>query len=558
MNKFLTLFKHELKSQLPLLSRNGKRRDLFGALLLALVVIFISAVFIILLSAIVSSYVLVKVDKVSSPILRAKELLNVCYLFILGALVMAGLENMRRSLTDRKHKELFLRLPLSSETIFLSKLASLLITGYTLAFVLIATVSAVFYTSAPLEWTFLLRSVAVWLFMPITAFLISTVLLVPYIKLVEFISDKYTLLLVSVTSLIIGAFYVYSKFLGAVQSLIETGSIKYLFNEKFVNTLAALLKWGYPAAPYSEIALGTKPALSIVAVIVFTLLAPVMAYLISRKLFTATIYKNEKPRRPVGSRVARGKMSPLGSLIKKEFLSIYRDPKSAFSYFAVAASMPFMVYCCYTLFDSLIRGAIGMSVKFPLAILTVLIFSILTNTFCATNVSRDGAAAIKVKTYPVKASTILLAKVLLCAVVSSLSIIVTIVVLVFSAGLAPLDALVVAFIALSFSLAQIFVATRMDLGAARLSSSIQEMRSANNITVAKVITLGLLLALVAGLASLVSYVFSLGSTVSFIKELGLTVAHAYVLPALVSSLYLVLAVAYYRIGIEKSLDALSM
>ena len=142
--------------------------------------------------------------------------------------------------------------------------------------------------------------------------------------------------------------------------------------------------------------------------------------------------------------------------------------------------------------------------------------------------------------------------------VSSLSIIVAIVVLVVSAGLAPLDALVLAFIALSFSLAQIFVATRMDLGAARLSSSLQEMRSANNITVAKVITLGLLLALVAGLASLVSYVFSLGSTVSFIKELGLTVAHAYVLPALVSALYLVLAVAYYRIGIDKSLDALSM
>lgn len=558
MNKFQTLFKHELKSQLPLFNRNGRRRDLFGALLLALVIIFISAVFIMLLSAIVSSYVLVKVDKVSNPILRAKELLNVCYLAVLLALVVAGLENMRRSLTDRKHKELFLRLPLSSEAIFLSKLASLLVSSYALAFILISTVSIVFYTSAPLHWTFFLRSAAVWIFMPVTAFLISTLLLVPYIKLVEFISDKYALLLVLVTSLIIGAFYIYSRFLGAVQSLIETGSIKYLFNEKFVRTLAALLKWGYPAAPYSEIALSTKPLFSIAMVLLFTLLAPVMAYLISKRLFTATIYRNEKPRRPVGTKLSKHKMSPLGSLIKKEFISIYRDPKSAFSYFAVAASMPFMVYCCYTLFDSLLMGAIGMSVKFPLAILIVLIFSILTNTFCATNVSRDGAAAIKVKTYPVKASTILFAKVLLCAVVSSVSIIVGITVLVVSAGLAPLDGLAVAFIALSFSLAQIFVATRMDLGAARLSSSIQEMRSANNITVAKVITLGILLALAAGLLSLVCYVLSLGSSLSSIKDLGLTTAHAYVLPAVISALYLAFAVAYYRIGIDKSLDALSM
>ena len=558
MNKFLTLFKHELKSQLPLLPRKGRRYDLFGVLLLSLVVILISAVFVVMLSAVVSSYVLVKVDKVSDPVLRAKELLNVSYIAVLIALVLAGVENMRRSLSDRKEKELYLRLPVSGETIFLAKLSTLLISSYALAFVLICAVSLIFYTSAPLSWTFLLRSFAVWLIMPLTAFFISTLLLVPYIKLVEFISNKYALLLVLVTALIMGAFYLYSVFLGAVQKLIETGSIKYLFNERFVNTLKSLLKWCAPTSAYTSVALGGNALLVIFVILATLILAPLTAYFISRKLFTATIYKNERPHRPIGNRTPKKQMSPLGSLIKKEFISIYRDPKSAFSYFAVAASMPFMVYCCYTLFDSLIKSAIGMSVRFPLAILTVLIFSILTNTFCATNVSRDGAAAIKVKTYPVKASTILLAKVLLCAAVSSLSVIVSIAALVLSAGLALTDALVVLYVTLTFSLAQIFVATRMDLGGARLSSNLAEMRSTNNITVAKVITLGILLSLVAGLTSLVSYVFSLGSTVSFIKDLGLTVAHAYVLPAVVSTLYLAFAIAYYRIGIGKSLDGLSM
>ena len=521
-------------------------------------VILISAVFIVMLSAVVSSYVLVKVDKVSDPVLRAKELLNVSYIAVLVALVIAGVENMRRSLSDRKEKELFLRLPVSGETIFLAKLSTLLISSYALAFVLILTVSLIFYTSAPLSWTFLLRSFAVWVIMPLSAFLLSALLLVPYIRFVEFISNKYALLLVLVTALIMGAFYLYSEFLGAVQKLIETGSIKYLFNERFVRTLQSLLQWCVPASAYTSMALGGNAWL-VVAVILATLIfAPLTAYFISKRLFTATIYKNERPRIPIGHRLSKTKMSPLGSLIKKEFISIYRDPKSAFSYFAVAASMPFMVYCCYTLFDSLIRSAIGMSVKFPLAILTVLIFSILTNTFCATNVSRDGAAAIKVKTYPVKASTILFAKVVLCAAVSSLSVIVSIVTLVLTAGLFWADALVVAYVTVTFSLAQIFVATRMDLGGARLSSNLAEMRSTNNITVAKVITIGILLSLIAGLTSLVSYVFSLGSSVSFIKNLGLTVAHAYVLPATVSTLYLAFAVAYYRVGIGKSLDSLSM
>ena len=558
MNKFLILFRHELRSQLPRMPRKGRRYDLFGVLLASLVVLFICAVFSVLLSAIVSSYSVVRIDKVSAPILRSKELINVAYIAVFCALVSTGLENMRRTLTDRKHRELFLRMPVSSETIFLAKLATVLVFSYALALVLIATVSVIFYTSAPLPWTFLLRSVAVWVLMPLSAFLVSTLLLVPYIKLVEFISGKYALILVLVTSMLMGAFYVYSRFLSVMQKLIETGSIKYLFNEKFVNTLTSFLKWGYPVSPLAEIALGERVLLPIALSLVFALLAPISAYLISKRLYTATVYKNEKERTPRGTRRERRAHSTLVSLMIKELICIYRDPKSAFSYLAVAASMPVMVYCSYTLFDSLIRGAIGMVVTFPLATLTVLIFSILTNTFCATNVSRDGAAAMKVKTYPVKASTILFAKVLLCAVVSSLSIGVSIAVLLIFGKLSAFDSFVLLLIAVAFSMAQIFVATRMDLGSARLSSSVAEMRSANNVTLAKVVTLGILLALLAGMLSVVAYILSLGSSVSFIKDLELTVAHSYALPAIVSALYLAFAVAYYLIGIKKSLDELSM
>jgi hypothetical protein len=364
-------------------------------------------------------------------------------------------------------------------------------------------------------------------------------------------------MLAVISALIMGEFYLYSHFLGAVQSLLETGSIRYLFNERFVNTLDLLLEWVYPSSALATIALGGNLILAFSVVGVFVIFAPLAAYLISNKLYAATLYKDDKPRR-VGKRHRLLKLPPLLALIRKEFISIYRDPKSTFSYFAVAASMPFMVYCCYTLFESLISGAIGMQLSFPLAVITVLIFSILTNTFCATNVSRDGAAAIKVKSFPVKASKILLAKVLLCAIVSSLSVVLSIGALVITDKLGVFDAAIAAAIALAFSMAQIFVATKMDLKAARLSSSLSEMRTANDITVVKVVTLGIFLSLIAGLLSVVSYVFSLADSISFIEALGFTRAHAYLLPAIVSALYLISAVLYYRIGIEKCLDELTL
>ena len=45
---------------------------------------------------------------------------------------------------------------------------------------------------------------------------------------------------------------------------------------------------------------------------------------------------------------------------------------------------------------------------------------------------------------------------------------------------------------------------------------------------------------------------------AFIQELGLERAHAYLLPASISAVYLGAAIAYYGIGIEKSLNGLTI
>ena len=558
MDKFLILFKHELKMQFPLKPQKGKKVDILGSLLSVLMVILIAAVFVILLSTVVSNYVLVKVNKVADPLLRTKELLNLCYSGVLVALVMAGLENMRKTLMEKKYKTLFLRLPVKHQTIFASKLATILISNYILALVLIVTINTIFFVSVDLPATFWLMTFFVWLFMPMAAFLIATVLLVPYIKMIDFISNKYTLMFVSITAIIMGAFLVYSGFLEVVQVLLETGSIKFLFNEKFITTLQTLAKWTYPANCFADIALGTNLLVSYAVAIGVAIVAVFFVYFVSKSLFYATLYKNENRRHGGKKKVQRAVLSPLTTLMKKEFICIFREPKNLFSYFAIAASMPVMVYCCYTLFESLIANTIGMQVNFPLATLIVLIFSILTNTFCATNITRDGAAAIKVKMYPVKASTILLAKVLLCGIVSSLAIVISLIVLASSTTLAAGDAIVCAIIAIAFSTAQIFIATRMDLNGAKLSSSLQEMQSASNRTIAKVVTLGIVLALVAGILSVMSYIFSIGNSIDFIARLGLTKTHAYVLPAIISVIYLGSAIAYYSFRIEKSLEDLML
>ena len=174
MSDFLVLFKHEFKLQFPFSFKKvkGRKFDVLGSLLSLLISLLIIVVFVFLISSVVENYLAVKINKVEDPIARATELLNVFYAVIILAMGFLGVEKMRKSLTQKKHKELFLRLPVKQQTIFLSKLAVLLLWNYLVAFFLIIPVNFIFFLALDISYLFWLYTVLVWLLLPIVPFLI--------------------------------------------------------------------------------------------------------------------------------------------------------------------------------------------------------------------------------------------------------------------------------------------------------------------------------------------------------------------------------------------------
>ncbi|MBQ2723728.1 MAG: hypothetical protein IJF72_03670 [Clostridia bacterium] len=552
MNEFLILFKHELKTQFPFASQKRKG-DVVGTILSLLITLLILTTFFGLVYTIADTYVTVKVDKVSAPIERASELLNVCYFVIIFATSFACVEKMRSTFSQQKDKHLFLRLPIKQQTLFMSKLCTLMIWNYALNFCLIVPVNVIFALAVDVGATFWLFTMVVWLTMPLVAFLIATLFVIPYIKFMEFISNKYWLIFILLSVLLIVAFVLYSLLLGLVQSLLETGSIKHLFNEAFVTTLQTMLNV-YPINAFANIIFGQNLFVSLTLAVALAGLSVLVVYTISKHLYYATLYKNEIVSQPFQKSRNYNQLNPLISLIKKEFVTVFRNPNQLFSYFAIATAMPFMVYSCYTLFESLIENALGLSLTFPLALLILLVFSILTNTFCATNVSRDGLTALKSKVFPVKAKTLLLAKVLFCAIVSSLSVLASTILLGFATSLSWTDALIATFVGLVFSTAQIFVATKMDLKHCNVSATPAEMEAVSNRTITKVVFVGLILALLIGLSAVIINILSNSSFQLFILQ----PIFAYVIPLVGSVVYLTVAVVYYTFKIEKRFATLVM
>ncbi len=545
---FSVLFKYELKKLFPK-KRAGGRGDIFGRILSSLITLTVAAAFVFLLYTVAKGYMEIKINKQSDPLARGLELLNFCYAAILVATSFMGLEKMRRRFARTDDRAVLLRLPVKPATLYLSKMTVLLLESYAASFLLILPVDLVIGLLVGGGVRFAFLSLLVFVLMPPTALLVSALLLWPYMKAVELIGRCYPLTFLLFSGLLVGAFWLYSRLLSVVQQLLETGSIRFLFNAEFLSFMQKLQKYAYPANLFSKTVLGKEPLIPILILLGGVAFSTLAVYFVTRGLFYATLYKNETRHLGRGSYRYR-RLSPDLSLIKKEFLTVFRTPSYTFSYFSIAAAMPVMIYCCYTLFETLVKNAIGLSPTFALSLFIVLVFGVLTNTFCATNVSRDGLSALTAKTLPLKSSRILFSKVLFSAMVSTLSVIISTVILVVTTALTPLDGLAVGLIGIAFTLSQILLATRMDLDGAVLSAGEDAREQAAQKTMAKVIAIGLILATLAGLSAVAAAMLS-GGGVFLAGE-----ALAYALPSAIALLYLLFSIFYYTNKIDLSFNSL--
>lgn len=548
MKDFLILFRFELREIFAM--RESRRKfDLLGTLVSLVITGLILAVVGIVLFAVVDSFVIIKLNKVSDPIARASELLNLIYTVIIVVLGWLSLVSMRNRLVNFGGKEVFLRLPVKSNTVFLSKLFALLLWNYVYALPMIFVVNLIFYLALPMPWTFWLGTLVVGLLLPMISFILAAVLLVPFIYIVDAIAKKYLAVFLSLCALLAGAFLLYAEFLAIVQEMFLKGSIKFLFNEEFISFLAGLKRVSYPANLLTSLALGENVLISLLICLAVVLLGGVGVYFITSALYRMTLYKNQAPLPLPKHRPKSREHSPFFALVHKEFILVYREPRYVFSFYAMAMAMPIMVYSCFTLFETLIQYAVGIEISFALALLITLIFCLLTNTFCATNVSRDGLATLKNKVLPVSAKRLLFAKVVFCASVSVLSIFASCLVLVFACDFPIPEALLVFVLGCVFALSHILIATRMDLNHAVVSNheSVVAERVANH-TMSKTVVIGLLFALAIGVAALLF--FFLGTSDGTMHLLS------YLLPVFIALLYFGVALCYYVFRLEKSFHSL--
>lgn len=526
---------------------NGKRRhDVFGALSTIILLALLYGTFIYVFYHFARFYMSATFEVQGAERARAFELTTFVYAAMLLINIFVGVKQIYSALVSSNDCDVLIYQPISQQHLFLYKLIKIYI-GQIVSTLLVLLPSAIVIdvlSASVGGFCYYLTVVFHLLLCPLLGCAIAALFTVPFNGIMRFVQRKFVLHLILYVIVLALGFWLYGMFLSVLTDLIQTGELLYVLDSSTVNAVAAVAAKFYPVKFFSNMLFGQNVAISLLSVLGICAVAGVVTYFVIRAMYFKVLQqKLEGDIKIFRKKKSVAKIhSPLAALVKKEFLIILRTPTYAFAYFATTFTLPFMVYVCANLMRSMVATLPNVALincDFEIAIFVIAMFSVLTNTFCTSNISRDGKMFSMLKTMPVDGHLVVKAKLLFCSVVSVASVLVSCIVLLCVSYLNWWQALVIFAVASLLDIAEIAFATKRDLAKPHLPQNDRDEVTEDNNNVSAVTLLGLVCAVFLGGGALA---MSLILSLLYTNTLALTVTMTFVFIAVI--LVFILSLVY--------------
>ena len=553
-NGYRLLLTEQLKLMMPNFKSKKHRADALGSfVIMAVLVAMMIVAFVVIFGKFVETYTAIKIDRVSDVQARQYEIMSIVYFILFVLCIFVGVGGFCRSLFEDSDMNIIITMPFSGAQIFFANTTAVYLRQVAFTSLFLLPVNLTFFkTTGLIDAYNVVMTFAECLLLPVISLGVSAVVVLPYYWIKKKLTSRYALTFVLIT-LVAGVFMVgYGYVFGIAEDLLSTGRINSLFNEKVMNGIIAFSKSCFPANYLADLMLkrnvnrAVGVLLLTIAVCAATCLVVVRAVFI--KVSQAKL--NISVPHPKKKGVDFAPKNRLYALIRKEFLLVLRTPNYSFMYFTTALTVPIMAYFSAKIGAELFGGVLNVKVGFELCTFVTVLYGSLTNTFCSTNISRDGYMAMSLKTMPFSASKVLTAKMLFCAAVSVPSILLTAVVLA-ATGLETLKEAVMTFAsAAMITVAQIMFATRLDLNHPHFpKTDYCEIKEAGS-TVSIVIMMALLVSGAFGTAMLYQAIAALlgNSSAAMQNANGVSTVISLVVPAVL----LLASAVYFSVGLKSA------
>ena len=260
-------------------------------------------------------------------------------------------------------------------------------------------------------------------------FFIAELIAIPVMKMVNAARNKFFFILVLMILALIASFMIYILFLKRVMEYSVTKNATILDNA-IINTFKSWAPSFVPANFYVNLLTGRNVISSIFIITGMTAALGALGFWVAKKHYYQTVLESLENQRSAFEKKTKDKSLPIyKSILKTEYLLIFRSTNYSFQYLAMAVAAPVMVYLCNDLACAIGDKSVGGRIIPGLSLLVILIFVTLIVAFASTTVSRTGKTFYLTKIIPVKYTYQILVKFSLYFIVASISVFISCIVI---------------------------------------------------------------------------------------------------------------------------------
>ncbi|MCK9234913.1 MAG: hypothetical protein WC225_03490 [Acholeplasmataceae bacterium] len=331
--------------------------------------------------------------------------LKAVFFILLIVLIIYEVVNIIKQLYQNDDNFIYLKLPIKTETVFLSKVIFIYLKQLIVSLLFLSLTAGVYGLVSHQGGGYFVRLIIIGILLPFIPLALASVLSIPVSKLLRIFKKNRTLLTIGLI-LVLGVFFIgYITFVELILKFIDitAASNNPLIRPEVLEELRTSVQYMQLSKVFYNMLINANFVafvLNLLIILALLTLLSVGSYFLLKYFYFKTI--NEQNEKVIITTKHPPKASrPLISIFKKEFKTLSRNPNDAFQAIVMNILMPIFVFFTIKLTSQAGELAVGEEIVPGITILTILIFVLLANGFQGTIISRQKNAYYISKIIPV-------------------------------------------------------------------------------------------------------------------------------------------------------------
>lgn len=345
------------------------------------------------------------------------------FLFVIIQMII-HLGKFSKMVFNSSDKQIVNVLPIPRKTLIISKLIIFYLEELVSLMTLTVPLTIAYGITNHLNGGFYLILIPIIIILPLFVCTLSLIFVYPYYFVYKLLRGKHLIQFMLIL-IVIGFFaFFYKEILEVFIGLVNNDRLSYIFNTDNANALSNISKYLIPVNFITGLLSNTL--INLLYLILTFIICFGLCYVLSSALYS----KNIRIRRSNIKNKKNKVTSITKTLIKKEYLLMFRSSNYLFSYGSLLVLLPIFVTIVTLSIKPLIIRLMGDVLFIPFVILFVSMFSCVVNSFGGLVVSREKGSISILKMIPVSYEKQMNVKVLISSVNAVISLLVTVISLI--------------------------------------------------------------------------------------------------------------------------------